>query len=242
MVRLRIPLAAGAIVMAAVLEAGANPAGTAPEARGPLPVSGTVAFMAVEPAGRLLRVSVIQGMAAAPDHVIPGTGHDRVAFPLPEVAPPPRRSEAVDLVGGWRRPQVVNGVITDAVPPLSGGAEVAYAWVFEPRGETATLRWVLPYGATDIVLLVPEHGIRVSETGLHADGVVTERGRRYARWSGGPAAPGDAVSVRLDGLSAPDGRWPELAAGLLAVVLAGGLIAALRRRSASAQTEGEWAV
>lgn len=234
-------LAAGAFVLAAVLEAAANPAVTVPEAGGPLPVSGTVALMVVEPADRQLRVSVVQRLATAPDHVILGTDQDRLAFPLPEVAPRPRHSEPVDFVSGWRRPRVVSGVITDAVPPLFSAAEVAYAVVFEPRGTTATLRWTLPYGATDIVLLVPEHGIRASGAGLHEDGVVTERGRRYVRWSGGAAAPGYTVSVRLDGLSVPDGRWPEVTAGILAVALACGLVVALRRRPVPAQTGGEWA-
>jgi len=229
------------MVMAAVLEAGANPAVTVPEAAGPLPVSGTVAFMVVEPVDRLLRLSVIQRVATAPDHVILGTDQDRLVFPLPEVVPRPRHSEPVDFVSGWRRPRVVNGVITDAVPQLFGAAELAYAFVFQPRGATATLRWILPYGATDIVLLVPEHGIRASGTGLHDGGVVTERGRRYVRWSGGPAAPGEAISVRLDGLPVPDGRWPEIAAGMLAVALAGGLVAALRRRPAPTQSGRGWA-
>jgi len=223
-------LVAGVIVTMAGGEADAKPPVPVPQAAGePSPfVSGTVAFMVVEPAQHLLRVSVIQRLTTAPDRV-PGTDHDRLIFPLPEIAPYPRQSAPVEFVSGWRRPRVVNGVIADAAPPLPGAAEVAYAVVFQPRGTTAALRWILPYGATDVELLVPEHGILAAGMGLQDRGVVTERGRRYVRWSGGPVARGEAVSVRLNGLAAPDGRWPEITAGVLAVALAGGLLAALRR-------------
>jgi hypothetical protein len=233
-------LVAGAIVMAAVVKAGANPVVTVRGAGDPLVVTGTVAFMVVEPAQGSLRLSVIQRLTTAPGHVVLRTERDRLVFPLPEVAPPPRHSEPVDFVSGWRRPRVVNGVITDAAPPLSG-AEVAYALVFQLRGTTATLRWILPYGATDVELLVPERGVRASGIGLRDRGVVIERGRRYVRWSGGPVAPGEAVSVRLNGLPVPDGRWPEIAAGVLAVALAGGLVAALRHRPPPVPSGKEWA-
>jgi hypothetical protein len=221
---------ASVIVTTAGLEADANLPVNVPQAVGePSPVSGTVAFMVVEPAQRFLRLSVIQRLTTAPGHAVPGTGRDRLIFPLPEVAPHPRRLEPVDFVSGWRQPRVVNGVITDAAPLLPRTAEVAYAVVFQPRGTTATLRWTLPYGATDVELLVPEHGILATGIGLRDLGIVTERGQRYVRWSGGPVARGEAVSVRLDGLPAPEGRSPEITASILAVALAGGLFVALRR-------------
>ena len=197
--------------------------------------------MIVESDGGALRLSVIQRLATVPDHVILGTGQDRLVFPLPEVAPRPRRVEPVDFVSGWRRPRVAGGVISDAVPPLFTAGETAYAVVFQPLGATATVRWILPYGANDVEVFLPERGIRASGTGLRSGGVVTERGRRYVRWSAGPVRPGDAISVRLDGLAASDGRWPQITAGILAVALACGLVVALRRRPAPAQTRGEWA-
>jgi hypothetical protein len=197
--------------------------------------------MAIEPADGSLRVSVVQRVVTEPDHVVLGTDQDRLVFPLPEVAPRPRRSEPVDFVSGWRSPQVVNGVITDAVPPLFTGAEVAYAFAFEPRGAATTLRWVLPYGATDVQLLVPAGGIRASGTGLRDGGVVTERGERYLRWSAGPLRPGDVFSVRLQGLGVSEGRWPEAAAAVLAAALACGLVLALCHRPAPVQSGGEWA-
>ena len=64
-------------------------------------------------------------------------------------------------------------------------------------------------------------GIRVSAMGAHAVGNITERGRRYARWSGGPVRPG-GVLVRLDGSLVSGDRWPEIVAGMLGLALAYG--------------------
>jgi hypothetical protein len=190
-------------------------------------VSGTVAFAAVELLQRGLRASVIQRLQNGTQRAVVVTDEDPLVFPLP-LAP-----AAVEFVSGWRHPQVTHGTITDAIPVLPGIMEVAYAFMFEPQTGTTTLRWQLPYGATDVELLV-DHGIRVSAAGLHAVGDVTERGRRYARWSGGPLRPGAAVSVRLDGLPVSRDRWPQIVAGGLGLVLACGLAAGVRRRPAPA--------
>jgi len=157
-------------------------------------------------------------------------------FPLPEISPPPRGSQPIDFVGGWHEPQVGRGVITDVIPVMPGTMEVAYALKFEPRASTATLRWVLPYGATDVELLV-DPGIRISATGVSAAGDLTARGRRYARWSGGPVSPGEAISVRMSGLRVFEDRWPEIVAALLAIALTCGLAVALRRRPAAADRQ-----
>jgi hypothetical protein len=115
---------------------------------------------------------------------------------------------------------------------------MAYAFAFVPRGSTATLRWTLPYGAADVELLVSERGLTASGPDLHARGVVAERGRRYSRWSAGPVQPGRAILVRLDGSRVSEGRWPEVAAGILAVTLAGGLVLSARRPGRSGETPG----
>jgi hypothetical protein len=159
------------------------------------------------------------------------TDDDPLVFPLPLVSPVPLAAEPVQFVGGWRNPHVTDNTITDAIPVLPGATEVAYAFGVEPRARTATLRWVLPYGASTVELL-SDPTIRVSGTALHADVVVTERGRRYARWSAGPMAPEEALLVRLDGLPVSTDRWPEIASGLLALALASGLAVALRYSSA----------
>ncbi|HYM90041.1 MAG TPA: hypothetical protein VEW91_00225 [bacterium] len=218
----------------AAMATGVAAAVTAPSTDDRPSVRGTIAFAIVEPVQRGLRVSIIQRLTNATDRALEVTDEDPLVFPLPVVSPPPRGPEPVDFVGGWRKPHVAHGVITDAISMLSGAAEVAYAVGFEPRSRRATLRWVLPYGATDVEVLVADQGIRVSSAGMHAVGMVTERGRRYARWSGGPVRPGEAVSVRLDGLPVSEDRWPEIAAGMLALALAYGLAAALRRRPAPA--------
>ncbi len=222
---------------AAAAPAWANPVSDVPGE--PLPLTGTVALMVIEPADRLLRVSVIQRLATAPDHVILGTERDRLALPLPEISPRPVQSQPVDFVSGWRSPRVVNGVVTDAVPAFFTTGEMAYALVFQPRAATAALRWSMPYGAADVELIVPAGGIRVSGPGLRGGDVVTERGRPYRRWSAGPIGPGEAVTVRLAGLPGSDGRWSEIAAGLFAVVLIFALVIALRRRPVPVQPGGE---
>ncbi|HET9001205.1 MAG TPA: hypothetical protein VFP86_16325 [bacterium] len=198
-----------------------------------LAVQGTVAFAVVEPLQRGLRVSVIQRLHNATERAVVVTDEDPLVFPLPLVSPLPFGPEPVEFVGGWRDPRVAHETITDTIPVLPGTMEVAYAFRFEPRTRTATLQWLFPYGATDVELLV-DQGIRVSGTGMHAVGIVTERGRRYARWSGGPVRPGAALSVRLDGLLLSEDHWPEIVAGMLALALAYGLAAVLRRRPAPA--------
>lgn len=225
--------------MGLVSGTGANPVPTAVETGESLPLSGSTAFMVIEPAGRALRVNVVQQLSVVPDHVILGTERDRLALPLPEMSPRPVRSQPVDFVAGWRSPRVSNGVITDAVPALFTAGELAYAVVLQPRSSTAALRWTLPYGATQVVLLVPDHAILASGAGLRGGDVVTERGRRYVRWSGGPIAPGGTFAIRLEGLPAADSRWPEAVAGFLGIALACGLIAALRRRPLAVQRGGE---
>jgi hypothetical protein len=144
----------------------------------------------------------------------------------------------VQFVGGWRDPRFRDNAIADAIPVLPGTTEVAYAFEVEPRAQTATLRWVFPYGASTVELLA-DPTIRVSGAALRADNVVTERGRQYARWSAGPVAPEEALVVRLNGLPVSADRWPEIASGVLAFALACGLIAAARRRPASTQSAHE---
>jgi len=199
-------------------------------------VHGTVAFAVVERLQDGLRVSVIQRLQNPTNRAVVVTDEDPLVFPLPVVSPLPRGAEPVQFVGGWRDPQMAHGTITDAIPVLPGAMEVAYAFGFEPRTRTATLRWLLPYGATDVELLVAaDQRIGVSGVDMHALGSVTESGRRYARWSGGPVRPGQAISVSLDGLPVFEDRWPEIVAGMLALALAGGLAAALHRRPVPAR-------
>ena len=223
---LRIVAVAAAIVPAAA-------AGVVPPAWGaasiaqPSAVSGTVALMVIEPVGGAVRLNVIQRLALRPDDA-GRSGPQRLTFPLPDVTPRARNSLAVEFVGGWRQPEVAHGVIIDIAPSGDDPAEVAYATVIRPRGGTAALRWTLPYGATDVEVLLPERGLRAALPGLRDRGVVIERGRHYHRWSAGPLSPGDTVSVRLDGRAPSDAPWPAVIAVLLAAALAGGLVRALR--------------
>ena len=201
-------------------------------------VRGTLAFAVVEPGRGTLRVSVIQRLENATDRAVVVTSEDPLVFPLPLVSPIPRGPQPVEFVGGWHDPQITHGAIADTIPVLPGTMQVAYSVGFAPRSRTATLSWVLPYGATDVEVLVEDRGIRVFDAPLRANGTVTERGRRYTRWSGGPVRPGGTVSARLDGVPVlSEDHWAEIAAGILALVLACGLAAGLCRRSAPAQPE-----
>lgn len=191
-------------------------------------VRGTVAFAVLELLHHAVRMSVIQRLDNATDRAVAVTDADPLVFPLPQVSPAPGGGEPVQFVDGWRDPHVRNGAITDTLPVLPGTTQVAYAVGVEPRSRTGTLRWEFPYGATDVELLA-DPSTQISATALRANGVVTERGRYYARWSGGPVAAGGAVSARVDGLPVFVDRWPEIAAGGLALALACGLAVALRR-------------
>lgn len=192
-------------------------------------VRGTIAFAVVEAMRGALRVSVIERLSNETDQAVAVTDRDPLVFPLPTISPVAPGTEPIRFVGGWREPRVTNGAITDAIPVLPGATEVAYAFGVEPRARTATLRWEFPYGATDVEILT-DPSITVSGEALHAGGIVTERERRYARWSGGPVRSGDAVSMRLDGVPVSVDVWPQAGAGGLALALACGLAVALRRR------------
>jgi hypothetical protein len=194
-------------------------------------VRGTVSFAVFELVHGTVRVSVVQQLDNQTDQAVAVTAADPLVFPLPVVSPTPGTAAPVQFVGGWRDPRVKDNTITDTIPVLPGVTQVAYAFGIAARARTATLRWNLPYGATDVELL-SDPGLRISGANLRANGFVTERGRRYARWSGGAVPANGSVSLRVDGLPVAFDRWPAIAAGGLALVLAGGLLAALRRRPA----------
>jgi hypothetical protein len=195
-------------------------------------VRGTVAFAVFELVRGALRVSIVERLDNETDQAVAVTNADPLVFPLPLVSPTPRAAAPVEFVGGWRDPHVKDNTITDTMPVLPGVTQVAYAFGVAARGPAVTLRWDLPYGATDVELL-SDPSLRISGPDLHANGIVTERGQRYARWSGGAVPANGSVSVRVEGLPVAVDRWPWIAAGGLALVLAGGLAVALRRGSAA---------
>jgi hypothetical protein len=195
-------------------------------------VRGTVAFAVFELVHDALRVSVVQRLDNATDEAVAVTDADPLVFPLPAVSPTPRAALPVEFVEGWRDPRINGNTITDTLPVLPGTTQVAYAFGVAASAPAATLRWDLPYGATDVELLA-DPSLRISGPDLQADGIVTEQARRYARWSGSAVPAHGSVSVRIDGLPVAVDRWPGLAAGGLAFVLACGLIVALRRRPAA---------
>jgi len=197
-------------------------------------VHGTVAFAVFELVHGALRVSVVQQLENETDQAVAVTSADPLVFPLPVVSPTPRAAAPVQFVGGWRDPRVKDNTITDTMPVLPGVTQVAYAFGIAARAPAATLRWDLPYGAADVELL-SDPSLRISGPNLHANGIVTERGHRYARWSGGTVPANGSVSVRVEGLPAAVDRWPGIAAGGLALVLVGGLVVALCRGSAARQ-------
>jgi len=191
-------------------------------------IRGTLALAVVETSRGALRISVIQRFENPTDRAVVVTDRDPLVFPLP------RDAAAIEFVGGWRDPRVANGAITDAIPVLPGAMEVGYAFGLEAAAPKRTLSWTFPYGATDVEILVADPAVRVRGSSLRAAGTITEAKRSFARWSGGPVPPGGQLAVTLDGLRPAGDRWPAIAAGVLAALLAVGLAVALRRRPAAA--------
>ncbi len=184
----------------------------------------SLAFAVVEIAPGAVRVSVIQRFENPTDRAIVVPASDPLRFPLPPGA------EGVSFLAGWRNPRVVDGSITDAFPVLPGSAFVGYAYRLEVRSPGLVVPWAFPDGTARVEILVADAGLRVAGEGVTRAGTVTEKGRRYQRWSGGPIPPGGGVTVRFDGLPVPRNAWPGAVAAALAVALGGALAVALRRR------------
>jgi hypothetical protein len=186
-------------------------------------IHATVAFAVVDVARGGIHVSAIQRFENPTDKTAVPTGADPLVFPLPSGA------QAVTFLAGWRDPRVGDGAITDAIPLLPGALQEAYAFGVEARRRDLSFPWRLPYGASDVEILVEDAGIRVRAEGLHLAGTVSGPRGRYVRWSGGPVPPGGQVEVRLAGLPAARPVLPTAIVAALAIVLGSGLLWALRR-------------
>ncbi len=179
-------------------------------------------FGVVDAARGGVRVSVIQQWLNPTDRTAVTTASDPLAVPLPPGA------EAVTWIAGWEHPHVAGGRIEDAVPVLPGTRQVAFAYGLAARRTSLTIPWDFPTGAGDVEILIAQ-GVRAAADGLRPIGIVTEAGRSYERWSGGPIRPGGHVTVRLSGIRAEQDAWPAAVAGGFAAVLAAGLWRAFRR-------------
>jgi hypothetical protein len=184
---------------------------------------GTVAWAVVDVARGAVRVSVVQGLSNPTDRTVVVGPQDPLVFPLPPGA------EAVNTVAGWRDPHIAAGRITDAFPLTPGVAQVAYAYGVEAKDSTLRLPWSLPYGATDVEVLVADAGVDAAVDGLAAQGTVTGPKGRYRRYSGGPLLPGAQIVLRLRGVPLASDPWPIAVAAGLGVTLASGLAIAFRR-------------
>jgi hypothetical protein len=185
-------------------------------------------FGVVEIARGGVRVSVIQQWLNPTDRTAVTTAQDPLAVSLPPAA------EGVTPLSGWRDPHVSGGRIEDAVPVLPGSFQVAFAYGLAAGRSALVIPWNLPEGAQDVEILVARQGERIAAEGLREIATVTEAGREYARWSGGPVPRGGGVSVRLDGIPSDQDVWPGVVAAALAAVLTGGLVLALRRARGAA--------
>lgn len=186
-------------------------------------VRGTLALAVVDVARGAVRVSVVQGFLNPTDRTVALSAEDPMVVPLPAEA------EHVQTLAGWRDPRVGTGRIADTLPLLPGSTEVAYAYELKTSGSQLRLPWLLPYGASDLQVLVPETGVSIAAEGLSARGTVTGPKARYTRWSGQPVPPGAAVVMHFGGLPAGRDPWPAGLAAGLAVVLVGGLALSFRR-------------
>ncbi len=188
-------------------------------------------FGVVDIARGALRVSVVERLENPTDRTAVPTVRDPLAVPLPSGA------EAVTFLGGWRDPRVVRGQIEDVIPVPPGGIQVSYAYGLRAGAPMLAVPWRFPEGVADVEVLVAQAGVRIAADGLRPIGAVTEAGRRYERWSGGPFPPGGQATVRLDGLPVARDFWPALVAASLGLALGGGLLLALRRPRRGRESE-----
>ena len=189
----------------------------------PQAVRGTLALAVVDVAKGAVRVSVVQGFLNPTERTVAFSAEDPMVFPLPGEA------EHVQTLAGWRDPRAGNGRITDTFPLLPGDTQVAYAYELKTSGSRLRLPWRLPYGASDLQVLVPEAGVSLAAEGLRAGGTVTGPRARYARWSGRSVPPGAEVVMDFGGLPAGRDPWPVAVAAGLATALFGCLALTLRR-------------
>jgi hypothetical protein len=186
-------------------------------------VRGTAALAIVDVARGAVRVSVVQGFLNPTDRTVVISPEDPIVFPLPPDA------EQVRTLAGWRDPRIVAGRIADAFPLVPGTTQVAYAYELKTRGSQLRLPWLLPYGTSDLQVLVPDTGVTLAAEDLRAEGTVAGPHTRYARWSVQSMHPGAEVVMYFRGLPAARDPWPAAVAAGLGVVLFGGLALALRR-------------
>lgn len=186
-------------------------------------VRGTLALAVVDVAKGAVRVSVVQGFLNPTDRTVALSSEDPIVFPLPAEA------EHVQTLAGWRDPRAGNGRIADTFPLLPGSSQVAYAYELKTNGSRLRLPWRLPYGASDLQVLVPEAGVSFEAEGFSARGTVTGPRARYTRWSGQSVGPGAEVVMHFRGLPAGRDPWPAAVAAGLAVALFGSLALTLRR-------------
>lgn len=186
-------------------------------------VQGTAALAIVDVARGAVRVSVAQGFLNPTDRTVAASSEDPIVFPLPAGA------HNVRALAGWRDPRVAPDRITDTFPLLPGSTRVAYAYELTTRDSQLRVRWLLPYGASDVEVLVPDTGVTFAAVGLRAAGSVAGPRTRYARWSGRREGHGAEIVMRLGRLPAARDPWPAAVAAGLGVVLFGGLALTFRR-------------
>ena len=190
----------------------------------------SAAFAVVDIARGALRVSAIQRLDNPSDRTIVISPRDPLTFPLPAGA------ESVRYLAGWQDPRVDGGGITDAFPLLPGETQVAYTYALRPTRAQVTLPWMLPYGAADVEMLIADAGAAVEADGLRPRGSIRGPGGvRYLRWSAGPIPALGSVTLRLGNLPSVRDPWPAEVVAALALVLAAGLAAALRRPAPAAR-------
>ncbi len=191
----------------------------------PQTVRGALALAVVDVAKGAVRMSVVQGFLNPTDRTVAFSSEDPMVFPLPAAA------EHVQMLAGWRDPRTGNGRITDRLSLLPGDTQVAYAFEIKTSGSRLRLPWLLPYGATDLQVLVPDTGVSFAAEGLSAGGTVAGPRAQYTRWSGHSVPPGAEVVMNFRGLPAGRDPWPAAVAAALAAALLGGLVSTLRRSS-----------
>jgi len=183
----------------------------------------TVGFAVVEIAPGAVRVSIVEQFENTGGRTVVSTPADPMVFLIP------REARNVIFLEGWHAPSEEDGRITDTVIMPPGITRLSYSYRIDTVRDRLRLPWQFPYGVGDAEVLVEDEGSQVTADGLRAAAPISEGGRRYQRWSGGQIPAGGVVAILLTRLPRARDPWPGAIAAALALALAGGLGAAIRR-------------
>jgi hypothetical protein len=131
---------------------------------------------------------------------------------------------------GLRAPVTIPGGFRDRLPPARGVQEVIYSYAL-PAGRAETIARTFPLRVRRLEIVVRGRGVELGASrGRALEALIVGRDS-LPRWEIRDVAAGDAIAFTLRGLPASRPWLPAAGAGSFAVLLAAGLVAAVRDRS-----------